>query len=155
MLKRHAFPYLALCVCCIAYGCGLDFSLAPGCGILARLLYPICHVNIWHLLGNCWCLWCIHRSAFRDHWYVWLTAYAIAVVTPSLMMPTMGLSGVLYAALGMLCWQAREKAVFHAWTIGFMLIGLFFPLVVNNFLHAWCYALGVAVGYGYAGRGDY
>lgn len=130
----------------IMWANGIDYRLSDGCDILSRVLYPFCHVNFWHMTANWYCLYTIMKSPFRDTWLMWLLSYLVAVSAPSVGLSTMGLSGVLYAVLAMLSFQSVDKAKYHAWIVIFLILMMMFPNV-NSFIHFYCYACGIVIGW--------
>lgn len=66
-----------------------------GCDPLARLTFHFYHTNFWHLLANGLCLWVMKRIR-------WVEAYVTAVVcSVCIVHPTIGMSGVIFAAIGL------------------------------------------------------
>lgn len=114
-------------------------------GVLC-LFYPLCHVNIWHLMGNLCALYSIIACGARLTPLMWLSAYALALTGVVIGMPTEGLSGLVYALLGMISMQVRDKVAYHKWIGIFILLGLAFPSTINSYLHIVCYLGGIAVG---------
>lgn len=65
-----------------------------GCGFLNHLIFHFYHANIWHLLGNGLCIYAMKRMN-------WAVAYVIAVVCSfAIVSPTVGMSGIIFAAIG-------------------------------------------------------
>ena len=62
-----------------------------------HFIYPFCHANIFHLLGNCFCLW-----LFKDtlNYNAWLIAILCSFCPCFIDTPTYGMSGVLFAHIG-------------------------------------------------------
>jgi len=110
-----------------------------------NLTYPFFHTNILHWLLNVWCfLSCVFLAdmSFRKL----LLAYLVACSVPALSAtPTIGLSGVCFALLGMTMWQSADKRTYNI-TIGVTVLSMvaLCPKAVNNILHIYCYLLGVA-----------
>lgn len=111
-------------------------------GIIGSLLYPFCHVSIFHLLGNLIALHSISASPLKNPTYTWLAAYIISAIVPCYA-PTEGMSGLLYAEMGILSWQVAVKWKFHLWCAGFMAVCFLFPNAINGWIHVWCYLSGV------------
>lgn len=132
----------AFCLAVFLLGCECKLGLDTA----GRFLYPFCHVNVYHLLANLWVLFIVARSDFKDYWYNYIIAYAICITAPASGVLTMGLSGLVYALLGQLSWQALYKWKYHAYTLAFISLGLLFPTKINNLLHIYCYAMGVGAG---------
>lgn len=123
-----------------------DTGLYFGCSLWERLTYPLGHANIFHLLANMWCSFVIVKSNFRESILTWMLAYIIAVTSPAGAAVTVGFSGVLYAVMGIISWQAQKFWNFHAWTLGFMFLMFLIPGKVNNCVHVYCYAMGILAG---------
>lgn len=142
-LRRHAVP-LAMGIASVAcYAFGVHVPRTSACVEAGMVAYQFCHVSIWHLLGNLSALLSIERSGLRTEWWSWLLAYAISALFPC-SATTEGMSGLLYAMLGQLSWQATEKRKYHAWCGVFMAVCFLMPHSINGWLHVWCYGLGVA-----------
>lgn len=120
-------------------------GLQHGSGVEERLAYSFFHANLLHCLLNVWCfLSCMFLAdvSFRKL----LLAYLIACSAPALSaVPTIGLSGVCFALLGMVMWQSADKRAYNI-IIGITLCvtTVLCPKAVNNVLHVYCYLLGVA-----------
>ena len=66
----------------------------PGCEILHRFIFHFYHTNIWHLMANASCIYVMKK-------FCWWEAYILAVVCSWVIVsPTLGLSGVIFAAIG-------------------------------------------------------
>ena len=142
---RYILPIWIATLSIVFFCFGIHIQAGSTEGIIGRVFYLFCHVNIFHLAGNLIALHSISASAFRTDWKVFLTSYIISIAVPC-SAPTEGMSGLLYAAMGILSWQALYKWKFHLWCIGFMALCFFFPQI-NAMIHVWCYALGIAIGY--------
>ncbi len=79
-------------------------------------------------------------------------AYAIAVSFPvgsitslfPLSLPSVGLSGVIYALFGSISFEVRDKHSFQCWMLFYVAVGFFFPSVSAT-LHLYCYLCGLLV----------
>ena len=143
--SKHVVPFILAAFSIVFYLFGFHIQAGSSEGIIGSTLYQFCHVSIWHLLGNLIALQSITASPFRTPSWTWVAAYFVSVVVPC-GSPTEGLSGLLYAEMGILSWQALYKWKFHAWCIGFMAICFLFPNAINAWIHVWCYAGGVLIG---------
>ncbi len=123
-----------------------------GCGLHGRLLYPFFHVNVIHGALNVWCLLCIVFYYDVRIWRI-LLAYIIAVSIPidtlgslvgGLDVPTVGLSGVIFALFGQLSFEVRRKLYYQAWMLVYLSVGFIFPSS-NGWIHLYCYAAGFAL----------
>lgn len=118
-------------------------------GLLApRLLYPFSHANIFHALGNAYCLLIVTR-AYRMSVAALLAAYTIAVTVPPFTLsatPVMGLSGMCFALMGLAFWRVRRKLYYNAWALAFIAVtGIFAHIAA--LLHLWCLLAGEAIGF--------
>lgn len=110
-----------------------------------NLTYSFFHANILHWLLNVWCfLSCVFLAdvSFRNL----LLAYLVACSVPALSStPTIGLSGVCFALLGMIMWKSANRRTYNL-IIGVTVLSMvaLCPKAVNNVLHIYCYLLGVA-----------
>lgn len=134
-------------------------ALSSDCTIYARLLYPFFHASFLHVLLNCWVLLCI-VFYYNIGIGKLLLAYLVSITVPSYVcgtMPTVGLSSVVFCLLGMTSWLVKRKLYYHCWIASFIAIGFLLPwicsacgLIVatpNNFLHIYCYVVGLLVGF--------
>ena len=141
----------------------LPFSLSQvglhsGCTLESRLLYSFFHASIYHLLGNCWVLLCV-VFYYELPLSRLLIAYLIAITAPTLSAtPTVGLSAVVYCLLGQASFIVRRKLYFHCFIAFFILMfGYAVPSLLqffgadiarlDNFLHIYCYVVGLLVGF--------
>ncbi len=135
-----------------------EVGICRDCSFLARLSYSFFHANIIHTLINCWCLLSVVFVYDVTPCYI-LLAYGIAVTTPVNYSdtPTVGLSAVCFALLGMIMFQVRRKFVYNTWVLSFILAGYALPHLCslcgcyiaspNNMLHLYCYVVGLLVGF--------
>ena len=138
---------LSLWMAGFKYGYGSDATMVE------HLLWPLSHVNIWHLAGNLWVLWYI-PGQLRI-----LESYAIAVLCSFLPVwslwgigYTAGFSGVLCASVGIKwgVWCASCKGKQPYWTfckrvLPFIAISVVIPHV-NWCIHLYCLLAGLAYG---------
>lgn len=133
-----------------------DVGLFPGAPLPHRALYPFFHANWLHLAVNCWVLLCIAFS-YQVTLPMLLSSYAVAASYPigalsflyaAPPVPTVGLSGVIYALLGRYSWRfscmAGRRLRYHLWFLFFISLGFLFPQS-NAWLHLYCYLLGVGI----------
>lgn len=139
---------LVVAVCCLALSFTDGVGVSSGCGIPERLCYHFFHANIFHALCNVWCLLSIVFTFSVPLW-LFLAAFGIAILIPPFLLsatPTMGLSGVCFALLGMMMWQVRRKVYYTSWALAFIVVGFLFPQV-NALMHLYCYVAGQMVGF--------
>lgn len=119
-----------------------------GCGIVQRLAYSFFHSSLWHAALNAWCFISILFLYEVTLWRM-LIAYVIAVAVPDFVLssvPTVGLSAVCFALLGMIAFQVKRKLYYHWCMALYIALGFFFPLV-NGWLHLYSYVAGLFVGF--------
>lgn len=118
-------------------------GLCEGCSIPARLSYSFFHANIFHALLNAWCLLSI-VFYFRVNLIHLLAAYVVAILAPATA-PTVGLSAVCYALMGMIFPQVQRKLYYTSYILAFILLGLFLG-GTNVYIHIYSYIAGLLVG---------
>ena len=119
------------------------FALSPAKYPLSALFYHFFHVNIFHAVMNAWCLLGIafyYNTSLRE--YLW--AFAIASSFPACLCltPSVGLSGMLYALMGLVYFRVLHKLYFLACIVGSNAIAFF----VGGFgieVHAYCFLSAV------------
>lgn len=155
---------IQLCRYSRSVSCGLDaVALSQDCTIYARLLYSFFHASLLHAILNCWVLLCLafYYNIGIGHL---LLSYIVAVTVPSSVCgyaiattPTVGLSAVVFCLLGLASWQVKRKLYYHCWIASFITMGFVLPYLCsvcgyaiatpNNFLHIYCYVVGLLVGF--------
>lgn len=118
------------------------------CGILQRLGYSFFHASLLHATINAWCFLSI-LFLYNVTWWHMSVAYAIAAAAPDFILsttPTVGLSAVCFAMLGMIAFQVKRKTYYHGCMALYIAIGFIFPLV-NGWLHFYSYVAGLLVGF--------
>lgn len=118
-----------------------------------HVLYPLSHVNVWHLAGNLWFLYCIRGSlhlgvslvlsffcSFLPVWGIWGIG------------ETAGFSGVLCASVGIRwgAWCGRCGSLaaylrFFKTVLPFVAVGIVIPHV-NWCIHLYCLLVGMVYG---------
>lgn len=146
-IDNYLWPVLMIIGAVVCYVCGAEATLREGGAWWERFAYEMCHANVWHLAANVFFLVMLMYSGLKNMWLSYLLAYLIAASAPALGVPTMGMSGVCYALMGMCSWQVRNKWRYHAWSAALIGMCLLWPGVVNNVLHVWSYVLGVGAGW--------
>lgn len=122
-------------------------GVSTGCNISQRLVFSFFHASFLHAVVNAWCFVSI-LFIYDVLWWEMLLAYIIAVVAPDcalFTMPTVGLSAVCFALLGMIAFQVKRKLYYNGCMILYIAIGFMFPLV-NGWLHLYSYVAGLLVG---------
>lgn len=155
-ITAYAISIFVMVVCILGIAFGWDTAsvgISKHSPWVNRLLYHFAHAGIIHCLINSWCLVSIGTS-FRVPLSYYLCAYVLSALCPCSFLgtiPTIGMSGICFALLGMVSWQARIVR-FHIWMALFIGIGYLTTLLLhrplyNNLLHIYCYLAGVAVGF--------
>lgn len=136
---------VATMVVLYAIGVGQSFGIYTSCPPYNRFLYHFFHTSIIHLLVNSWCLLCLF-FACNTSLRALIVAYIIATCTPIFWdTPTLGLSAMLYALLGMQSWRARDKRTYHSFISVSLLFGILLPSV-NGWIHLYAYIAGILAG---------
>lgn len=123
-------------------------GISQGCTLWQRLSYPFLHGSILHAGVNCWCLLSICFNRNTPMWQL-IAAYVIAVSYPSILMnshtATVGMSGVIFALLGIISLTSRKWYVNVAFIMAIILFGYLLPNI-DATLHLYCYLVGLIVG---------
>lgn len=140
-----AFALLLAVAAAFLVASPLHFAIGGGCSLADRLLYPFFHAGACHLIVNLWCFLALVFQ-YRVSWADVFIAYALAVAFPTALcpLPTMGLSGVCFALMGLCAFRVQRKARFQCYVWGFILFSSLFG-TVNTWLHVWCFSLGNAL----------
>lgn len=124
-----------LCLVCLMFHIGFY----AGCPWWNHFAYSFCHANIFHLAINLLVLWGIKNQIPVAK------SFIIAVVASFLPMyvsdSTMGLSGFLFAAFGILWGKTGRWIDAAKKALPFILCTMIVPNV-NGLLHLWCFILG-------------
>lgn len=122
----------------------LHVGFYPGCPFVDRLLCHLCHANVFHLAVNLTVLWGIRQRISC------LPAFIIAVCATFLPMavsaPTMGLSGFLFAAFGIMWGRIRLLREACVRVLPFVIFTMLLP-GVNGLFHLYTFVLGFIYGY--------
>jgi membrane associated rhomboid family serine protease len=73
-----------------------------------------------------------------------LAAYVVAIIAPATA-PTVGLSAVCYALMGIIFPQVQRKLYYTSYILAFILLGLFLG-GTNVYIHIYSYIAGLLVG---------
>lgn len=143
MLPSHYAKTAALLIAAVAVAVAvatLPFAVATLPAVV--LLWPLYHACWVHLGLNVWCLlvlvWRMHCDVamiFAALVIAWAFPYEVFSV------PTVGLSGVCWAMIGMLSPRVRQPEVWFTYISVYLAIGFLLP-GVNAWLHAWCFVWG-------------
>lgn len=172
--KKIAVFVFVLCIALsiFATATGTDvaqFGIYQDCATWKCLTYHFFHANIFHCLCNVWCLLSLVFAYPVKRWQM-AAAFIIASLYPFLpslnshlsplnsltaqrfaceelsTIPTVGLSGVCFALMGMQAFVVGRKLLFFSWVIAFIAFGFLFPNN-NAILHLYCYIAGLTVGF--------
>lgn len=114
------------------------------------ITYMSLHASIMHLAMNLWVLWQLMKCMA---WKRLAAAFAVGAVIPAFCLthlPTVGMSGALFAALGMLWYRFRDftrSQLYFGALLAFGFAAWAFGAPVNPFIHLWCYAMGFIIGF--------
>lgn len=158
----------SLSIICSLNGYAVDkVGIGKDTSVIARFAYSFFHASVVHALLNCWCLLSVVFIYNIPLSYIAI-AYFIAVTYPAgtlcelvgsggAPVPTVGLSAVCFALLGMAAFQVRRKLYFQVWVLSFIAMGFVLPSLCvlcgldvaspDNILHIYCYVAGLFVGF--------
>lgn len=122
-------------------------GLTAHCHILQRLSYSFFHASFIHAAVNAWCFISI-LFLYHVTWRRLLAAYIIAVAAPDFVIssvPTVGLSAVCFALLGLIAFQVKRQLYYNGCMVLYIGLGFLFPFV-NGWLHLYSYVAGLFVG---------
>lgn len=153
MDKKKAAKAMSLLVSILVFCLSLQdmtdwyaVGIYTGCGLGCRMLYPFYHANVLHAILNAWCLLSVIFIYDISLWRFFLS-YIIAVTIPSFCLsgiPTVGLSGVVFALFGSISFEVQRKAYYQLWMLAYLVAGFLFPNT-NALVHLYCYMAGGAV----------
>ncbi len=158
MVLRFITKAAALLIAAIILAIAVGFAVAghpdwhsvgiyTGCGLLQRCSYSFYHASLLHAALNLWCF--LSLSFLYDVSPARLAiAFGIAVAAPPLVLvstPTVGLSAVCFALLGLVAFQVRRKIYWQSCIALYILIGFLFP-AANGAIHLYSYVAGLIVG---------
>ena len=141
--RRNFLIKLILSLVCL-FLCTQHVGFYHGCPIENHFAYSFFHVNLFHLLINLMVLWSIKNKI--DVTLSFVAAVAASFLPMFVTEPTMGLSGFLFSALGIMwgktgMWkEAAKKAM------PFILLTMLLN-DVNGTLHLYCFWLGYSIGF--------
>lgn len=123
-------------------------GVCVGCSINQRLTYSFFHASIIHAAINTWCFLSILFLYKIRMWQMFM-AYLIAAAAPGFTLmstPTVGMSAVCFALLGMIAFQTKRRLYYNGCMALYIVIGFIFPYV-NGWLHLYSYVAGLSVGF--------
>jgi len=116
--------------------------------LLRSIVYPFFHVNWWHLAVNCIAVWTVFAPKKKGNVRICLVSFLIsALVYPLSLKPVLGLSNLLYAAIGLRTpplssrwWRSMPVVVFLTVTAAM----LFIP-GISGFTHIAAFVTGTVL----------
>lgn len=115
--------------------------------VSARFIYSFIHASFLHALLNTWCLVSI-AFVYCLKWWQFIVAYIIAVGAPGFCLsttPTVGLSVVCFALLGLIALSVSRRLYYNLWIGAYLVLGFLLPSV-NGWIHLYSYVAGLMVG---------
>ena len=141
------------------------FGICKGSAIFARLFYSFFHASFIHALLNCWSMLAIVFYFDVSVANIAL-AYAIAVSFPVDTVsdytviadePTVGLSALCFALVGMVALKVKGKWLYNLCIIAYILLGVAVSFVGSLFgvnmampnfiIHLYCYLIGLFIAF--------
>lgn len=120
-----------------------EVGLSSDAPCYTALTYSFFHVSFLHAALNAWCLLSL-VFGYGVSLNKMLIAYIIAILCPATSdIPTVGLSGVCFALIGMV--SVGRNYIFLLFVAAILALGFFFPQS-NGWLHLLCYLAGLIVG---------
>ena len=110
-----------------------------------RLLYSFCHATFVHAILNAWALLSI-AFIYEPKMRQLNMAYIIAILCPKALCtaPTIGLSVVIYALLGMMSFRVRDIGFYQLCMACSLIAGCLFPYS-NGGVHIYAYIIGLVI----------
>lgn len=132
------------------------WALSSEGSTLGRFTYHFFHVSILHWLLNAWALLSLAFYYKVDRLEL-LLGYLVASSVPAtslytltgasiLVMPTVGLSGLAYALMGLILPRIVDKKRYLGWSALSLALGFLLPHV-NAYVHLWAFASALPVGF--------
>lgn len=139
---RNLGDKVLISVLCVAfYTMHIGFDCKSD--LASHVTYNFCHVNAFHLIVNLMVLWQTRNK--MDILESLLVAFVASYLPMYVMGPTMGLSGFLFAAFGIMWGKTGEFKKAMEAGLPFILVTMFIPNV-NGLLHLYCYLIGYFTG---------
>lgn len=146
--KTFSLLITAFVICLYLFGAHdyLAVGIYSNCALSCRILYPLFHANILHTVLNTWCLLSV-VFIYDISLCRLIFSYFIAATIPSMFLsnvPTIGLSGVVFALFGSISFDVKRKLYYQLWMLAYLVAGFLFPNT-NALVHLYCYIGGFAV----------
>lgn len=141
--ERSLVVKATLTVLCMV-GCRWHIGFYEGCSWINHIVYTFCHTNMFHAIVNLFVLWEIkNRIPILGAFLVSIFASFLPMYNSTI--PTMGLSGFLFASFGILWGRTgRWKDAFIK-AMPFIVLTMIIPRT-NGLLHLWCFWFGYILG---------
>lgn len=123
-------------------------SIYPHAPITARVVYPFFHTNVFHFLINAYgllSLTFLYPSKPKQLLQAYLIAISYPATTIASLMPTdptVGLSSIIFALLGLHACNSNSKLYFHLFILSQIALGFLLPHV-NPIIHLYTYIVGI------------
>lgn len=130
-----------------AFGC--PDSLLPGDSpyLCRAVFYPLFHANLWHLAVNCIAAWGVFKPERTNRRDIFAAIIISFLVYPLALRPVVGISNILYAAIGLRTpslrsrwWKQPAVIVFLVVTVGMLAVPQF-----SATTHIAAFAFGVGI----------
>lgn len=116
---------------------------AEGFEPLRNIIFPLSHANIFHLLCNILCLWQMRKiNAYIAPAFI---IQLICSLLPELLHDIMGMSGFLFAIIGLKCGVKGIGVKMVKAFLPFFVVSLFIPNVAFLY-HLYCISVAYAIG---------
>lgn len=129
-------------------------AIYVGSTIFERATYPFFHANLMHLALNIWVILNLvfNYGARVKHIII---GYVIAVLFPvdtiymlsrdsSLLLPTVGLSSIIFAMIGLVEPARSRRVIFYSWVFAYLILGFILP-ATNGWVHLYCFSIAFAL----------
>lgn len=132
--------YFAIILLLVLFFIAEPTPVYKGCDLYAHFIFHFHHSNIFHLLANASCVLSLKKLR-------WVESYIIAVLCSFLIIePTVGISGVLFAGIGIgIGRKAYMKGLLRCTATAFLIgllpgVSLVFHLVslIVGYTYGWC-----------------
>lgn len=148
MGKNNAIILYVLVLACVFFGFEPKWAYTADSAWWTHLTFHFTHGNIFHLAANMLVVFLLLFYR-KDGWWMWILCYLIAILCSFVVCstkPTVGLSGLLLAYYGIICYKdgARWKSMLQ--TLAYMVVSCIFASRLAIGLHFMCFALGAAIG---------
>ena len=123
-------------------------AIHVGSTIIERASYPFFHASWIHLATNLWALLSLVflYGAKLKHIAI---GYVIAILFPidaihtlsgdsSLLLPTVGLSSIIFAMIGLVEPAPTRRVIFYSWVLVYLVLGFILPST-NGWVHLYCF----------------